>query len=180
MANSQMKNVLLGTALIVAGVFAHSGFTGHKILTVKIDTQAENVEGLRRYSATYKAAEEGRKNFDRVYKRLPSLRHNLALLEIANFSAYGVETDTDNLVVNAATGVMEGDVYFGLVRACLTTGVGGGDTLFLRAPNYVALQNGISRLAERPDVEIGSITLVGNGPFPLAKLSKFCILMRES
>lgn len=179
MVNARMKNVFVVTAVAIAAVFMHSGLAGHNILKKKIDTQIENVEGLRRYSATYKAAEDGRKKFERIYKKLPALRHNLALLEIADFNAYGVETDTDNLVVKVAEGVVAGDVYIGLVRACLTTGVGGGDTLYLRAPNYVSLQSGIERLAARPDVELGSITLIGKGPFPIAKLKNFCILMRE-
>lgn len=180
MANSQMKNAVLATAVIIACIVVQSGVNAHKILATKIDAQTENVEVLHRFSATFKAAEDGRKKFDRVYKPLPLLRHNLALLDIANFKAYGVETDTDNLVVRDAKGVLAGDVYIGIVKACLTTGVGSADTLFLGATTYPALQSGLERLAERPDIEIGSITLVGNGPFPIAKLKNFCILMRES
>jgi len=173
-----------GFAMTVAAVCAFflidHGIKAYKIHCDQARVQRRKIDELQRFRATYQASEASKRRFETEFHLLPSPRTIDALLAVADFAKYGVETDVDSLTLPKTTPVVSGDVSIGLDRACMATSVDGGSTLFLRAASYQALLNGIARLSARPDIEIGTVALYGNYSFPVAKLGHFCVLLRQS
>jgi hypothetical protein len=173
-----MLNIL---ALVLAAILIVHGVQTYKILTDKAAAEVAETDKLQRWKATYKALATSQVKWAHDYQPVGGGGHQIVdLLKLVDFARYGVETDVDNLMVSKTNPVMVGDTSIGLERVCLKTTVADGGTLFLRAPNYQALLTGLKRISEeRPDIEIGSAALFGNGAFPLVKIGEFCILLRQ-
>lgn len=180
MVNSQFKNLLMVCAFIIAGLFITQGMKAYGTLGAKVVAQDAATEGLMRFKEMFSALSGSREKWDKFYRREDSVQDLVTLLAAVNFEQYGIETDNDNVVVTKVEPVKQGDADLGLTKICLSTGVGDGGTLFVRAANYQALLNGIDRLAKRPDIYIGNIALQGDRAFPLARLGDFCVYLRNN
>lgn len=180
MVNSQFTRVLVFAACIIAGMFVMQGVKAYGTLNAKVVAQNAATEGLMRWKEMYSALSESRGRWDKSYRREDSIQDLVSLLGHINFEQYGIETDNDNAVVLKVEPVRQSELDLGLTKICLATGVGDGGVLFLRAQSYQGLLNGIDRLARRPDIYIGNISLQGDRAFPLAKLGDFCVLLRNN
>lgn len=180
MANNLAKALVTPVCLIIAGIMVYKGAESFQILAERTKAQQAETEKVLEWRSTYRALAvsmvEWRKNY-----RAAALENNWNdAIQIAAFEKHGVETDVDNLLVSAVDSVKSGDVAIGMSRVCLATSVGDASTLFLRATTYEQLMAGLVSLSKRPDVEIAGISLLGSGPFPVAKLSGFCLRVRDA
>lgn len=179
MVNSQFKNLLLVCAFVLAGMFVMQGLKAYGTLGAKVVAQNAATEGLMRFKEMFTALGSSRTKWDKNYRKEDSVQDLVTLLAVVNFEQYGIETDNDNVVVMKVEPVKHGDADLGLTKICLSTGVGDGGTLYVRAANYQTLLSGIDKLAKRPDIYIGNIALQGDRAFPLAKLGDFCVYLRN-
>lgn len=180
MVNTRFKRALLISACIVAVMFGLQGMKAFSTLNAKSIAQDAVTESVVRWKEMFTALGDSRKQWERSYRREDSIEDMVSLLNHIGFDKYGVETDDDNAFVTKVEPVVHGESPLGLTKVCLGTGVGDGATLFLRSTSYTALLTGIDKLAGRPDIAIGNITLQGDKAFPLAKLGDFCVLFRTS
>lgn len=105
----------------------------------------------------------------------------VSLYAMIGISGYGLQVNTDNVIVSKVDPVIENGLHIGLTKICLVS-VKGGDrgALSVSARNYETLFDGINKLADRPDVYIGNISIKGGGATAEASLGEFCVLLRTS
>jgi hypothetical protein len=139
------RNWAIIFSFVAAFFLVDHGIRAYRILSEQTHLQRKKTDELERFRATYQAAEESKRKFDVAFKNIGSPRTVDALIKAINFQQYGVETDIDNIQVLNAKTVDSGGVAIGLDRACITTTVDAGDTLFLRAASYQALLAGLAQ-----------------------------------
>jgi hypothetical protein len=179
MANNSFKALMMPVCLLVSATLVVKGVDAYSILSKNTKAQMEATDKLQQWSTTFRALAVSMEQWQKNYRAIPTENTITDALAIAAFEKYGVETDVDNVLINAVDTIQSGGVDIGMNRVCLTTGVEGGTTLFLRSTSYEGLLNGLTALSKRPDVEIGAVSLFGNGPFPVAKITGFCLLARH-
>ena len=179
MANAQFKNILLVASCIVTAMFVVQGFKASNILVEKARMQEAETDTIDRWKQSYQALAGSRDKWDKSFRKGDAVQDIVALAEHIGLANYGLETDSDNMVLSKVDQVAHANQQIGLTRICLATGTTSGDGFLVAAANYEALLTGIDRLSKRLDITIGNISLQGDKAFPIAKLGDFCVLLRN-
>lgn len=173
---SSMDRTVVFGAFALAIVFLTAAVPGYRTLGAKASAQAVITDKLHRWQQSYRALTKATAAWDSSYMPESSVRDLLTLVGLVHIGSYGLSINPDKLTLSRVEAVKHGGVALGLTRVCLATG--GGKTLAVSADHYRDLINGVARLAVRPDIEIGSFTIEGDKPAPVAALGDFCILLR--
>lgn len=178
--NAQLKNVLLIAAFVITGMFILQGMKAAQTLRDKARDQDAQTETIIRWKQSYQALAGTRQKWEKSFRKEDSVQDMVGIAKHLELVNYGLETDGDHMILSKVEPVMQANQAIGLIRICLATGSTNGDGFLVAATNYEALMTGIDRLAKRADISIGAITLQGDKTFPLAKLTDFCVMLRNS
>lgn len=179
MINQSSKTfVVMALALIL--IAAVQGNKAYRTMINKAQAQADVTESVKRWKQNYMALGKSSKRWEHDYRHQGSVPHLLALFAIINLDEYGISTNTDAMILNKVEPVAQNGMPIGLTKVCFTTN-GGGDAsaLEVHASSYQMLLGGIKRLAQRPDIHIGTISIKGDKSIPVANLGDFCILLSK-
>jgi len=181
MANNQLKNFMLIASFLIAGLFVFKGWKASAILRDKTVAQLAEAETIYQWKQSYKALSGTRAKWENNYPRLDAMQQDSgALTAHVNLTQYGLQTDSDNVVVSSVDALTGGGQPLGLTKICLSTGSSNGNSLLVAADNYENLMKGVDRLSKRPDISLGNIVLQGGKSFPIARLGDFCVLLKNS
>jgi hypothetical protein len=179
MANAKVNKVVWAAAAVVATMFIYQGTVASKSLRAKVQEQTEQTETVVRWKQSYKALAATRAKWDQSFQRSDAIQDLVGLAEHLGLKRYGLETDRDNMHLLKIEQVQQNNLPIGLTKFCLATGSGSGSNFLVAAENYERLLTGVDRLAKRPDISLGTISLEGDKAFPIAKLGEFCVLLRN-
>lgn len=178
--NNASTKVIIAMALGFTVISATQGLKSHRILAAKTQAQADVTESVNRWKLNYEALGESVKRWERNYLRQENVQDMMSLFAVVNLGEYGVAANTDAIILNKIEPVVQNGMPIGLTRICLSSnGSGDASALEIQAPNYQALFAGIKRLAQRPDISIGTISIKGDKALPVANLGDFCVLLSK-
>lgn len=182
MINLRKSGALLPmVALAFSAALVIQGSKAHRTLTQKSVVQDSVTESVQRWKQSYLALGDAVKEWGSRYRREDSVQDLVSLYSIVNVEQYGLQMNTDALLLNKVEAVTRNDMAIGLTRICLASaGSGNSSALEVTAPNYQALFSGIKSLANRKDLQISTITVKGAKATPVAHLGDFCVLMRKT
>lgn len=184
MLDLQSKKLIQLVAIAAFGILVTQGIAVRKIILEKAAAQETVVDGLERWRQQYLAVSESKATWDRRYRRLDSVHGVDGVIEMINLASYGLSADPDRVLITQATEITHGtpgtqaSVPLGLVSICLATTGSERGVFDVSAPSYQALMAGIDKLARRPDIQIGNISVKGDNKEPVGKLGDFCVLLR--
>lgn len=179
MINASTKT-LIAMALGLVVIAATQGLKARSTMTAKAQAQADVTEGVHRWKQNYMALGESVKRWERDYRRQDSVPDLMSLFGIINLGAYGLVANTDAMILNKIEPVTQNGMPIGLTKICLaSTGSGDASALEVQASTYQDLFSGIKRLAQRPDIFIGTISIKGDKPRATATLGNFCVLISK-
>lgn len=179
MINASTK-VLIAMALGFTAISATQGIKAYKILVAKAMAQEDVTESVHRWKQNYMALGESVRRWERDYRRQDTVQDLMSLYAAVSLGGYGLSSDTDAMILYKVAPVAQNGMPIGLTRVCLASnGSGDASALEVQAPNYQELFGGIKRLAQRPDISIGTITIKGDKKVPAANLGDFCVLLRK-
>lgn len=179
MVNTQRKKMALIVALFIAGILIMEAFFGHQILVRKATDQDVVSESLQRWKTSYMALADSRLQWDKNYRRESSVQDTASLFAYLGLANYGLTSDPDNIILTKVEQVTSNSAAIGLTKICMANGTGDGGALVVEASNYQTLLLGVEKLAKRPDIFLGNISVQGDKLVPIAKLGDFCILLRN-
>lgn len=183
MLDLQNRKLIQMVAVASFGIMVYQGFQIRNSLVEKAVTQQAVVEGLERWRQQYLAVRESRVRWEKQYPKIDTVHGIEPMIAHINFEAYGLQSDPDKMKVVQAEEITQGPqggVPLGLVSTCLATSSGDRNVLEVSAPTYQALMAGIDKLAHRPDISIGNISVKkGDVKSPIGRLGDFCVLMRS-
>jgi len=169
--------------LVALGVVVAMGLQGvnaYRTLTEKAAAQDAVTESVQRWKQSYMAVADSVQRWEADYPRDDAVQDLVSLFSIIDLGAYGLRSNTDKIILNKVDPVIENGMHIGLTKVCLAT-AGGVESagLDVESDNYKTLFAGLKRLAQRPDIYIGTITVKGDKAVPLASLGEFCVLLRR-
>lgn len=174
------SRVLVMMAMGFILVSATQGLKAYRILTAKTQAQTDVTESVHRWKQNYMALGESVKRWEHNYRHQDSVPDLMSLFSIMNLGEYGIAVNHDAIILNKIEPMTQNGIPIGLTKACLSSnGSGDASALEVQAVNYLALLNGIKRLAQRPDIFMGTISIHGDKPVPVANLGEFCVLLRK-
>lgn len=168
-------------ALAFAAVLGIQGNKAYRALADKAAAQDAVTESVQRWKQSYLALGDAVKQWGASYRPEDSVQDLVSLYSVVNLEKYGLQMNTDSLVLNKVEPETRNGMAIGLTKICLASaGSGDGAALEVSAPNYQALFAGIKSLASRKDIYISTITVRGAKASPVANLGDFCVLMRKT
>lgn len=176
----QATKIPLFFALVLAAVLMVQGIKAHRTLVAKAEAQGAVTESVERWKQSYMALADTVRKWESSYRREDSIQDLVSLYSVVGLADYGLIADTDAVIVHKIEPVTQNGMALGITRICLasaTAGDNGG--LQVQGANYQALFAGIKRLANRPDIYIGTINIKGDRAVPIASLGDFCVLLRK-
>jgi len=168
-------------SLALAAVLGVQGNKAYELLTAKATAQDAVIESVQRWKQSYLALGDAVTRWSTSYRREDSVQDLVSLYSVVNLPQFGLQMNTDSLVLNKVEPEIKNGMAIGLTRICLAS-AGSGDSAALEvsAPNYQALFAGLKSLASRRDISISTITVRGAKNTPVAYLGDFCVLMRKT
>jgi len=167
-------------ALGFAAVLIMQATKAHRILNERAQSQAAVTESVQRWKQSYMALADTAKKWESSYRREESIQDLVSLYEAVGLTEYGLRADTDSVMLQKVDPVTQNGMPIGLTKFCLASAASSESMgLQVQALNYQALFAGIKRLAKRPDIYIGTITVRGDKELPVANLGEFCVLLRK-
>lgn len=170
-------SVLIAAAIAV--VMSMQGMKAYRTLSEKAAAQDAVTESVHRWQQSFQALSSTVQRWETQYRREDTVQDLVSLQSIVDLGSVGLRSDTDKVFLSKVEPVIENGIHLGLTRICLASSGSGGGGLEVRTDNYSALFDGINRLAARPDIYIGTITVVGEKATPAARLGDFCIMLRK-
>ncbi len=178
-----MVNVGKTGPLLFAGILTvlltMHGVKGYKTLQEKAVAQEGVTEAVQRWKQSYMALSGSVTQWETNYRREDSVQDLISLFALIGLNNYGLRADADNLVLTKVEPVAHNGTPLGLTKICLASGAGDGASLAVQAADYQTLFSGIDKLAKRPDIYIGNISVQGDKPVPMARLGEFCVMLRK-
>lgn len=179
MINASTK-VLVAMALGFVVLSTTQGFKAYRVLVDKAQAQTEVTESVHRWRQNYMALGESVKRWEHDYRRQDSVPDLMSLFAVINMGDFGLIVNTDSMILNKIEPATQNGMPIGLTKVCLaSSGSGDASALEVQAPNYQALFSGIKRLSQRDDIFIGTISIKGDKPVPVAELGEFCVLLSK-
>lgn len=173
-ANTSLLSLLL--AIGFAGVLITGGVSAYEVLSGKEHQQTAVTETVIRWKRSFRALAGTEAQWEQAYTKASNVRDQLAFTAILNLHTYGLKANTDALVFRTRTPVVSKGVDLALTKLCLGTG---GDSFVVEANNYDALLSGLSMLANRKDIYVDNISILGDKDVPQAKLGNLCLYLRS-
>lgn len=171
----------VAVALLFAAMLGYQGLQAYKKLVEKAQAQEAVMESVQRWKESFRALAGSVQRWERSYRREDSVHDLVTLYSVINLANYGLSADIDTVGLQKVSSVEEGGVSLGLTKICIaSSSAGDAGTLEVKAPNYQVLFSGLQSLAERPDLYIGTIAVLGDRPVPVARLGEFCVLLRKN
>jgi hypothetical protein len=168
-------------ALAFSAVLGVQGNLAYVALANKAQAQEGVTESVQRWKQSYLALGDSVKKWGASYRREDSVQDLVSLFAVVNLEQYGLQVNTDSLLLNKVEPETRNGMAIGLTKICLASaGSAEGGSLEVSAPNYQALFAGLKRLSSRKDIFISTITVRGAKLTPVANLGDFCVLMRKS
>lgn len=169
---------LLGAAIAVAVICLGAQAFGQ--LSDKAKMQLEAKESVARWKQSARALEVSHAKWVSQYPSLDSYGDLLAVARSLGLERVGLAVDYDKLSLNGAEEVTApGGQSLQMRRLCLRSSTSNGAGLEVSAASYNHLLAGIQRVATRPSIFIGGMSINGDGAHPTATLTDFCVLVRQ-
>jgi len=137
---------------------------------------------LIEWKEAYQALLPVNKRWESSFVNFNSVPDQLTLTRIAHVEQYMLSLDVDKVKQVGSHEVLVNDRPVGLQKLCIATD---GDALELSADSIYAVRNGVRELAQRSDIEMGSIEIAVERPTGSkektqykAKVTPFCIRIR--
>lgn len=167
-------------ALAFAAALANGGWEAFGVLKAKAAAQIAVTESVERWKSSYLALADSVRQWEKNYRTEESIQDQASLYDELNLSQYGFTFDMDSTVISRIEPVTSEGIPIGLTKVCLSQGLS-GDGLEIRATSYTDLLAGLKKLAERPDIFVGTIMVKSNDEkaVPGAVLGNFCLLLRK-
>ena len=169
---------LLGAAIAVAAVYLGGQAFGQ--LNDKAKQQLGATESVARWKQSARALEVTHAKWVTQYPSLDSYGDLLSVARSLNLAQAGLSVDFDKLSLKGAEEVTApGGESLQMRRLCLRSNTSNGAGLEVSAGSYAQLLAGIQRVAARPSIFIGGMSINGDGASPTATLTDFCVLVRQ-
>lgn len=171
-----MIDVKMIFAIGISVVLGVAGIKGMKTLEATAKAQSNVTEGILNYQSSYQALAESMKRWDSNYRSAVEINDLASIANILSLSQYGLNHVADKIMLSSVDPVTQNGASLGMTKICLSNS---GNTDFnVTAPDFSTLFGGVKKLANRPDVTIGSFVISGEKE-PMAKLNNFCLLIRN-
>lgn len=179
------SRVPLFIAAIFVSIMLFEGSNTVSELNQKVSQQKVVTEGVHRWKQSYLALREVLQNWESNYRRDESIQDLVSLYAMIGLSGYGLHTNEDNVILNNVESITSNNLHIGLTKICLISTKGPDrSSLLVHADNYETLFAGLNKLAARPDIFIGNVTIKGGQDarttVATATLGDFCVLLRTS
>lgn len=172
------KVTVLGAAIAVAAIYLGAQAFGQ--LSEKAKLQLEAKESVARWKQSARALDASHAKWVSQYPSLDSYGDLLAVARSLNLAQVGLAVDYDKLSLKGAEEVTApGGQSLQMRRLCLRSNTTNGAGLEVSAASYGQLLTGIQRIAARPSIFIGGMSINGDGVHPTATLTDFCVLVRQ-
>lgn len=173
-------NRLFLLGIVIAVLLGAMGYQGFAVLRQKAQQQSDATEVIRRWKQSYRALASSTGMWSKRYTDLGGYKDLLDLYRGLGLERYNLVSDPDALAITRLETVQYNGADLGLVRVCLASSGAASDAGFtVNAASYQDLLGGVTRLAQRPDVEIAGIGVKGADETPTASLTGFCVLVRQ-
>jgi len=179
MINTSAKG-LIAMAVAVVGISVSQGIKVDRMLQEKALAQTDVTDSVRRWKQSYQSLGESVKKWERDYRDQDTVDDLMSMFSAMNLAEAGLSANIDSLSLSKIEPVTPGDISIGLTKYCVSSGSGvDASTIEVKAADYQTLFTGIKRLANRPDIYIGTISVKGDKPEPVATLGEFCVLLSK-
>jgi hypothetical protein len=163
-------------AMAVSGVLVMGAMDSAKMLHDKSGVQQSNTNLLQRWKDSYLSLKTSIAQWQGSYMSTKDVPDIDAVGALIDPEKYGLIVNLDKLKVISAKPVDAAGLGLDLTKLCLGSG---GDYLAVSAKNYPVLLDGLAQLSKRPDIYIGSIAIGGEGTTTQARLTNFCVYLRN-
>ncbi|MBP2480157.1 hypothetical protein J3A72_000449 [Stenotrophomonas sp. PvP093] len=171
------KTTILGAA--AAALLVYMGYQGFVTLRSKAAQQSEATEAVARWKQSYRALDASLSQWEARYPNLSDFNDTLGLYRSLRLQDVGLGSSPDTISIISKAPVMANGVDIRLAKICLaSTAANSTAGLQVDAPTYAGLLDGVRRLAQRPDIYVGGMSILGTGDRPKAILTDFCLLLR--
>lgn len=177
---SGIKKVPLAVVVIFSTVLCMQGVKSFRTLTEKALAQEAATDSVLQWKQGYVAFADTVKKWNASFRSEDSVQDLISLYGVVGLGSYGLHADSDTLLLNKVTPVSQGGIAIGLTQFCISSSSRPDGSLVVEAANYHALFAGLRQLSQRSDISIGSISIKGDKPTPVASLGDFCVLLRKS
>lgn len=162
-------------ALAVCGMAFNSAQTSRAVMTTKAEAQEQALESFRQWKADYDkllpVAQQWR-------AEMPSIEGARDLYSLYQMLGKELPTNPDTLVVDRAERLTHNERDLGAHRVCFST-VGQPGLLF-EGERFSELYLGLTRFAERRDVQMRAVTFTLHESKPRVVVHDFCLVLRDA
>lgn len=169
------KAISLLVAIALAAVFVLSAPDGWRTFSQLADRQESANNALMQWKASYEALLPVNDAFAKTYPSGDDAKDLVSLYRLANLERHGLKGDIDLVRQTEVSAVTVNDVPVGLQRLCMGNE---GESMMLAASSIRQLSLGLQSLANRKDIELGSIEMSMRDGVPVAKVAGVCLLVR--
>ena len=178
---SHYRRASLLFVLILVAILFFQGWKSVSVLQDKARAQLSVTEGVHQWKQSYLALREVLGKWEKAYRRDDSVQDLVSLYAMIGLSDYGLQTDADSVILNSVEPIVQNNIAIGLTKICLISTKGADrESLMVQAADYESLFRGLSKLADQPDIHIGTISIKGDSASAVASLGHFCVLLRTS
>lgn len=167
--------------MALVAILLYQGWQSLSVLQAKAQSQDAVTEGVYQWRQSYLALREVLAQWEKAYRRDDSVQDLVSLYAMIGLSEYGLQTDADSVILNSVEPITQNSIPLGLTKICLISTKGADrESLMVQAADYERLFQGLSQLADQPDIHIGTISIKGDSAAAVASLGHFCVLLRTS
>lgn len=170
------KLTVWGIAIYLAGMWLLAAADTHRNFATLAERQTKETSAILHWQASVDSLRGTQEEWVSAYRPLADVRDLVSLFRLLELQSVGIHSEIDRFGVYRIEPVEQNNIWFGLVKLCLSTG--GRDGMTFTAPNYAALFSGIEALSSRRDMLVGRVDISG-GDTPSAQVSNLCILLRD-
>ncbi len=171
------KDTSLGSlllALCFAAVLGNSGLDGYRAMTDKASAQAEAVSDFQDWKRQYMQLLPLEEKWTQALRPFSQAKD---LYSLHGMLGSEPSSNPDTLLVEKLERVVLNERDLGAQKVCLSSGAGAG--VVFTEKDFPTLMAGLEKLAQRPDVQMGSVEFSQEKAVARAVVSPLCLLLRD-
>lgn len=171
------KKISLGAAFAFAAVVLTSIPNIWASIGKTITRQAAANERLIEWKSDYQALLPVNEVWNSSFVSPNKVRDLLLLYRVADIEQHGLHADVDSIQQTGVEPLLVEGMRVGLQKLCMASK---GGSLEVTAASMSALRKGLHSLAERKDVDLGTVEIGFSNAdgTPMAKIKPFCVRVR--
>lgn len=172
--SSNLLGWLLASA--AAAILLQAGVLGYRQLADKAHQQSSISSSVARWKHSYLALAGTQERWEKSFQSVEQLPDLLSVARLLRLADYGLHANSDALELKSAEPVQSNGIALGLNKLCLGTG---GDSFVIEAANYETLFSGLEKLAQRHDLLVDNVRIVGEKSVAQARIGLMCLYFRS-